>query len=192
MLPDPANAKQSEEEKTSIIMISSLPISFKCAVCERTYSDETDLLLHVRGLHHAESNQEALRSFRYVCPVCSKCYRLTDDLVLHIGSMHRKCLLDGIPRVESFKCPVCNYNFATRLRYETHRCIRRIQGFSCDVCHKKFLTQGLAKRHCGKQKPFLCQHCGQRFKIYKHLWTHVTNCRLKKQISVAENWTDND
>ncbi|KAJ9573731.1 hypothetical protein L9F63_008894 [Diploptera punctata] len=138
---------------------------FKCAVCNRGFSDKSNCRRHER-IH---SKEEKLKSFK--CDVCNKLFPYKSFLNKHI-LIHRS--------EKPFKCSVCNKAFRWESYFKIHiRVHINDKLFKCGVCNRAFSEMSYLKRHelvhsgDKRLKCFKCDHCDKLFPAKLNLRMHM-------------------
>lgn len=129
---------------------------YKCAFCEKTFSNHFHLSEHER--HHLKTSQ-------YKCGMCDKIYDNRTKLAIHVKS-HLN--------IKDFICQYCGKEFlrpnSIRRHVEICHSGFRIQ---CPICFKKLkghLSEHLRTHE--NSKPHKCPDCGQRFTQSTQLTVH--------------------
>ncbi|XP_074543325.1 uncharacterized protein LOC141803261 [Halichoeres trimaculatus] len=134
---------------------------FACPVCEKSFSNRTYLLDHMR-IHAGE---------KCSCSVCGK------RLYTYALGRHMKTHTDE-PLQKPFSCAVCGKSFVQHQALGQHMLIHTGEKpFSCSVCGKSFTHNGNLKRHMTVhtgEKPFSCSICGKSFAQNGNLKQHMT------------------
>lgn len=162
-------------------------ISFKCGVCEEPHDDETDLLLHIRKEHRADTNLQALHIFRYVCPKCDNSYRRTEDLLVHINKVHlqrkltREKILVSATLDEPYVCGICPKTFRTVNQLTIHRRLHvNSKKFKCKSCNRAFEDKPKLDTHVCIHKPYPCDVCHRKFETLNEAERHCAAPFMEK------------
>ncbi|XP_069682571.1 zinc finger protein 22-like isoform X6 [Periplaneta americana] len=130
---------------------------FKCNVCEKCFSNSSNLRRHV--LKHTGK-----KAFK--CDICGKCF---------FEQRHRKSHARQHTGEKPFICDVCGRCFSHSGTLKSHT--RQHTGekpFKCNVCGKCFSQSATVlsheRRHTG-EKPFKCD-CGKCFSQLSNLKSH--------------------
>lgn len=104
---------------------------FKCAVCDRLFSQQGNLLNHIKSVH---SNPRS-----HTCEICGKSFNqkatLKDHSLLHTGE-------------KPYVCTVCGMAFTFSSAMRRHMWIHSGgKPFGCDVCDARFIGKYDLKRH---------------------------------------------
>lgn len=110
-----------------------------------------------------------------LCPKfkCFKCQKLCTtkrSLAAHMAS-HRK---DKI-----YECPECSVNFPYAeylMRHSLNVHGTETKPFVCNICQEGFLRKRTLEEHKNfhtGETPYVCTHCGQRFKVSRHFYKHM-------------------
>jgi len=117
-----------------------------------------------------EENVDRVLEEQNICPLCLKHYPHEKSLRRHIAGSHQE-------RV--FKCDKCHASYNIKQDLERHRKIHNDDYFfECDVCHLKYKREVSLKRHQVRvhsdiAAQFICDSCGQSFKIKVDLLLHI-------------------
>ena len=108
----------------------------KCDFCEKSFSDENVLGLHLKSIH------KSIIEGRKKCEFCDETFsnRSTKDLKNHVISIHEE---------KKFNCDDCNQSFSYRRSLinhvlQVHKNMKKIQ---CANCTKCFFNISNLKKH---------------------------------------------
>lgn len=124
-------------------------MSYKCQMCEKTYTHQSSLRAH-RRLH--------LRG-KYDCSWCDKRFQNSDSLKTHIKDNH-----DEIEH----HCESCNMSFRSSDGLHIHGLTQHTNtiGYKCDLCDKEFTTRTFRNRHSRyvhNIRRYDCPRCSKTF-----------------------------
>lgn len=171
------------------------PKSFKCDFCEKLFSHNCFLQLHMK-IHTGDTP--------FHCTICPKKYvsnaRLKVHLVSHSGLKPFKCgqCDKSFPRkgdlkkhepmhtgIKSFKCDQCELAFRQMKCLKVHAVIMHSgeKPFKCELCDKAFVIRNYLDRHKlthrnNSERPHKCDQCDKTYKDPCHLRRHKrTSCQ---------------
>ena len=129
----------------------------KCKLCEKKFSQETDLNTHIANVHQAilELTKNEKRSFE--CEICNYRYIAKSKLEAHISSVH-----EG---KKPFKCECCDQSFAqkSKMKRDILSIHEERKPFNYEYCDKSFKQKQHLSSHIRyvheKEKPFMCDFC---------------------------------
>jgi len=170
---------------------------FKCKMCNRSFSDRSLLLKHMR-VHSAERPHMCTRCGKsYLtsaglyshmkkhyddnllqCKICSKVFRGNNSLKSHMV-WHSHGL--------NFTCSVCGKGFAVGYSLKLHMRVHTGERpYSCSYCDKTFTMSCHLKSHISShtgEKRLICKVCGKRFRLHavlkKHMKIHIRKGELE-------------
>ncbi|KAL1124666.1 hypothetical protein AAG570_001290 [Ranatra chinensis] len=164
--------------------------TFRCEVCDKTFTQKTAFQNHARCHQVKESAEEPYR-----CNFCGKTFavpaRLTRHYRTHTGE-------------KPYQCEYCKKSFSVKENLSVHRRIHtKERPYKCDICQRAFEHSGKLHRHmrihtgerphkcgvCSKtfiqsgqlvihmrthtgEKPYVCKDCGKGFTCSKQLKVH--------------------
>lgn len=104
---------------------------FKCTICDRTFSQQGNLLNHIKSVHSNPRN--------HTCEVCGKSFNqkatLRDHSLLHTGE-------------KPYVCTICGKAFTFSSAMRRHVWVHSGgKPFGCDVCDARFIGKYDLKRH---------------------------------------------
>jgi Zn finger protein HypA/HybF involved in hydrogenase expression len=108
---------------------------------------------------------------------------------------------------KTFKCNVCGLKFATKKDLINHSVAHQDKKYQCEKCHNKFLLEEglqyhdcryckfcdrlfdsnfffrphMTKKHGVKFSNYVCDHCGDEFRIKLFLVQHMRNVHIKEK-----------
>ena len=148
---------------------------FKCAVCERRFHSQNELLMHMA------SNAEA-----HECPECGR--RMENAFYLRVHRLiHKQPHSTTAKKKENttgsvwkkgpMQCPLCGSMFKTYAGYQDHvNAVHEKKKFICDVCARQCSRRSQLTRHMlthGGERRFECGKCGRRFLLREMLRRHL-------------------
>ncbi|OWF53449.1 Zinc finger protein 300 [Mizuhopecten yessoensis] len=171
----PDTSQKSQEEQN------------KCNICEKTFSESENLLIHLRmhtgeklykcevcGNGFTRKTQLAIHmrihtgEKPYECDVCGKTFRQSNGLNLHMIT-HSE--------VKPYNCQNCGAGFGRKAHYEKHmRWHRGERPFHCAVCGKGFTDKFNLSTHFkihNQKKDHVCDVCGKGYNQATHLKNHM-------------------
>lgn len=117
-----------------------------------------------------EDVDRILDEVRNACPLCLKRFDHEKRLRRHIIVSHQK---------RAYKCDKCRASYYTKQNLEKH-CKSHSDDyfFECDVCHLKYkheitLKHHQVRAHSDIAAQFICDSCGQSFKVRVDLLVHI-------------------
>lgn len=104
---------------------------FKCTICDRMFSQQGNLLNHMKSVHSNPRN--------HTCEVCGKSFNqkatLKDHSLLHTGE-------------KPYVCTICGVAFTFSSAMRRHMWVHSGgKPFGCDVCDARFIGKYDLKRH---------------------------------------------
>lgn len=165
--------KTYTEEKALTIHIrmhTGEPLPFKCDFCSRRFNQKANLLRHVR-VHTGERP--------FLCPVCGKSFSQSSYVTLHLRTHTKE---------KPYRCDICQKSFALSNTLMNHKKIHsKERPYPCEICHKAFARSEGLKLHkrssCHNgEKPYTCDKCSRRFSTSSHLNNHL-RCHTNDKLS---------
>ncbi|XP_012284559.1 zinc finger protein 91 [Orussus abietinus] len=146
------------------------------------------------------------RKKRFACGLCTRTFKTVDEREEHkkthkndyvecsICGLHFKSLL-GLKqhRIRAHEteqklkkrslCRLCRRSFATEEELEEHRKIHGVDFLQCTLCDLKLksllgLKQHYIRAHNTMEPKFICDHCGNRFKLKNDLFLHIQRTHM--------------
>jgi len=155
-LPELSRSRNNEDETDETV--GKL---FKCKTCNRSFSDRSLLLKHIR-LHSAERP--------HVCTRCGKSYLSSGGLKYHMNDHDSVNLL---------KCKICSKTLKGNNSLNGHMLLHsRAMDFTCSVCGKGFAMKYSLKLHMRVhtgERPYCCSYCDKTFTMSSHLRSHISS-----------------
>lgn len=139
---------------------------FKCSICVKSFTIETNLMRHRR-----EQHPERIRD----CEYCDESFRTKIDLKDHVSKFHGN-------KLNTHRCNVCAESFPLKslLIAHTETKHKPVAEHLCSECGKVYPSAYGLKAHLhshSQAKPFACQHCPSTFRfqsnLNRHLFTHT-------------------
>ncbi|XP_065207323.1 zinc finger protein 658B-like [Planococcus citri] len=142
----------------------SLEISYKCFLCDRTYSSINSRRKHERIFHN--------RARVYPCARCNESFADKNDLTLHIQSNHSE------QRTKSHKCKTCGKSFNSKSHLTRHQAVHNSQNaYKCSHCDQCFKDASRLKKHeqivHQGQYPYICAYCGKGYNRKDRITSHI-------------------
>lgn len=137
-------------------------IFYCCDQCDVEFTRIESLDIHKRI--HILSNLEP-----YVCTQCGWSFALKSALDLHKRSHTNK-------NTKPYTCDNCGQKFTHVHNLNKHTPCEK-NWYGCDQCDYKSSRRQSVARHKLKhtnERPHVCDHCGQKFKIKSYLDCHIT------------------
>ncbi len=139
-----------------------------CTMCDKTFSDNDNLRIHVRNVHEKVSGP--------TCHVCGKSFYDKRNLRKHVQSVHEK--------VKKWSCPICAQTFYRKKTCDNHigAVHNKLTPHSCKFCSKSFFRLESLKAHelsHTNENPFQCPECQQHFSQKHHLDRHIDGVHKK-------------
>ncbi|MCJ8740041.1 hypothetical protein PDJAM_G00054390, partial [Pangasius djambal] len=132
-------------------------MSYKCDVCERTFTMKRYLMRH---------KQVHSKTAHHTCNVCGNKYRFLRALNKHLLSHGKK-------KREANPCKTCGKSFVNLDKHELVHL--NVKPYLCGVCGKGFTLESVLlvhqRLHTG-EKPYQCETCGKRFTQSSTLHIH--------------------
>lgn len=159
-------------EKVHKLDSSQLPVACRDPQCSGRFPTEECMEMHAVRVH-------SVKQKIYKCPKCQKLF-----LMGVIKRHTQQCGMDKKlkkPVNRSFVCETCGKAFVSQENLRLHN-LSHVgpEGweFCCEICSKKCLTKQKLEEHRrthSKEKPFQCDHCGEKYAHRHNLRNHVNN-----------------
>ncbi|CAI9732788.1 gastrula zinc finger protein XlCGF49.1-like [Octopus vulgaris] len=168
--------------RTTHSLASQQQRSYCCAICNKAFTQRTNLRTHER-VHSGERP--------YKCAMCSKAFYQRTNLRNHIRTHTNE---------RPYTCTVCGRAFTQRGNLYLHERIHSgIRPFQCNICERAFSQKGNLKSHlrtherkkdAGKNyskvegnniTAFACGECGKAFQRQSLLKCHEKTHQLEQQ-----------
>ena len=142
---------------------------FKCEICERLFTKDTNLIEHKKWKHKDEDPSVPKEQFK--CALCDKSYPKRVALKNHMHIKHGR----GIDKenIKTIPCDKCELLFSTdtalrqHLKWKHETVKTKTENMTCDQCNETFVTPRYLKKH--KElvhegvKRYKCEDCGKMF-----------------------------
>ena len=152
-------------ERIGNVHYQSAEKSYKCDMCDKSFSQPSDLTTHTRT-HTGEKP--------YKCDMCDKSFSRSSDL-----TNHKRTHTGEKP----YKCDLCDKSFAVASSLTTHK--RTHTGekpYKCDMCDKSFSRSDTLtihiRTHTG-EKSYKCDICDKSFSQSSTLTNHKRTHNVK-------------
>ncbi|XP_075224328.1 uncharacterized protein LOC142326076 isoform X9 [Lycorma delicatula] len=172
-------------EKRFHIKYSS--VTYKCDVCEKTFTTKAILKTHRLSVHSNKKDQ-------IKCEMCNKLFKHDLSYSAHVKSLHSDnfreyvCEICGL-KVKSISshmkfvhndpvaCDICSKVFASSKGMINHKNITHCEErkWTCDICGRSFKNKLVLQHHSvthDKERKFKCNICDKTFKLKSVLQTH--------------------
>ncbi len=149
----------------------SNPLSCKCTLCEKSFSDKEYLFKH---LYEAHVKQKA-----FSCTLCDKSFVTKLSLTSHVATVHEN-------KPKPFSCALCAKSFSEKgtLKFHINTVHHKLKHFTCTWCDKQFATKRLMVQHTNfvhyNLKLFSCPLCDKSFSTKGNLKVHVDAIHRKQ------------
>ncbi|XP_055596642.1 zinc finger protein 460-like [Uranotaenia lowii] len=151
--------------------------TFKCTMCDRTYSRMSNLNKHT-------ASHRPLEQWNHKCGICLKIFDKLFDLKRHFrlskcagGSVDNMAIPSGDGGRLLYVCTSCNKQYKTYNGLKVHENEHtRLKAFVCETCGKRFGGQLNLTQHmlCHVDvKSFSCKLCPKVFKRNGGLTQHI-------------------
>ena len=188
-------------------------MTFKCSVCEKSYSRKRHLRLHFARKHSDKSN------WTHKCEICDKVYADLEILERHkkthfvqvvcpnnecdakfssVSAMHKHrrnfhCEQKECEKqAKEYKCSKCEASFAKHHLLSQHMYLHTgVLPFKCSHCEKAFSTLSHRNRHEKVHDGYTCSQCQENFATWSKLRAHVSTFhrRIYKCSDCAKEFT---
>ncbi|KAL0808632.1 hypothetical protein ABMA28_013070 [Loxostege sticticalis] len=178
--------------------------SFKCELCDKTFSKSATLRNHVETSHlkvHKHKCDHCAETFlhynvkinhlvtahgvkvpQYRCTMCPKVFLVKGRMKCHVKNVHLK--------ITKYECEFCNKKFAVKDKYEDHLVTHTGErNFQCEVCKKKYSRKKVLVAHMrihNNDKRYVCQFCSRAFVHKCSLQSHINTQHKVKVESDSE------
>lgn len=158
---------ETDNDKGKVKSISEGSLFF-CRTCEKTFTRNSTLKLHVETVHEG---------VKFKCQKCPKEFSQLVTLKKHVEVIH-----EGF----KYKCQECPKEFSTDHSLRNHaKVIHRGIKHKCKQCPKEystmdFLTSHVKSFHEGKRIP--CKNCSSSFGTRQDLYSHNKTHHSKSEI----------
>lgn len=140
------------------------PKTHECLHCNKFFPFDGKFLVHLTGHKRTDVHR------KIPCPKCGSRFRNAREMETHDKVKHRNETL--------FLCSFCEKSFCSKSSCDSH--IKSVhkneKRFECKVCKMRFNLKSHLKRHEFthlKERPFICQLCGNSFKTKEGLGFHM-------------------
>ncbi|KAK7872010.1 hypothetical protein R5R35_004523 [Gryllus longicercus] len=157
-------------------------IHYYCKMCDQTFTNSTDVLMHRTTHWKTSSPDEDIDPSAHVCEYCGESFSLVAMLVKHRKQKH--------PDEKPFVCSLCNTCshtlYEARLHRNTHSLskemkteetkVEKSSTFICEACGNIFTEKRKFMRHMREHKAnhsYKCQVCGKQFIDNQRLTVHM-------------------
>lgn len=127
--------KEFVQKEAHLVAVHGVtPRKYDCTACDRSFSDNSLLNIHVRRFHLQEKN--------YKCTDCGKAFFRNVDLKKHM-LVHTGA--------KNFKCEICSKFFSTNyIRGQHMKIHNNDKRYKCTLCNKAFVQKPHLKKHLKK------------------------------------------
>ncbi|XP_021961209.2 zinc finger protein 33B [Folsomia candida] len=153
----------------------------KCPYCARTFFIRRDFTHHLFVHMSREERAEVRQGWRHGCYFCTKRFKSQSHLSRHLATQTKEKV--------GGRCHVCRKTFSSKDGLTSHRfthlsedekvaLVKQGMSRECLFCHKKFPNNRAYHAHLvshTKEKPFLCDQCG-------NLFVHNYSLKLHKRL----------
>lgn len=132
----------------------------ECNLCEKKFSRPDYLLKHIQSIHSEKVHK---------CDQCSNAYGNKESLLRHIGKKHNKD--------PSISCDMCEKKFTSKIYLDKHKLLHTDNLYACKHCSETFPEKELLRAHMKENhalpRNFLCNMCGDSFIRSEELKIHI-------------------
>ena len=135
----------------------------ECEQCEKSFTCDDDLNLHVKSDHGKVKD--------FFCEICAKTFSTAQILNTHRKGVHSD--------VKKYPCHICGQSYKTKSYLIIHTRIHTGEKpHCCDKCGKSFadpsaLINHNKMQHSEKQETISCEVCGKAFQSKKNIKRHM-------------------
>ena len=163
---DDVKKKPEMKKKSEVKKKQEVKRPFKCGLCERSFSEQVQLMAHI--VRH--SGQKPFQ-----CSYCAKRFSCASNLRYHLPTHTGE---------KPFECEYCKKRFAHYSTLKSHKRIHGEKGeFECGICKKNFTQKKYLvihlQRHAG-YRPYKCDQCPKAFTTTSALSLHKQTHTVKK------------
>lgn len=132
----------------------------ECNLCEKKFSRPDYLLKHIQSIHSEKIHK---------CDQCTNAYGNKESLLRHIAKKHNKD--------PSINCDMCEKKFTSKIYLDKHKLLHTDNLYACKHCPETFSEKDLLKSHTKENhalpRNFLCNMCGDSFIRSEELKIHI-------------------
>ncbi|CRL07218.1 CLUMA_CG020198, isoform A [Clunio marinus] len=169
--------------------------TFKCLVCDKSYSKKTSLFTHHKShpehcVHCGENRGSSVKSIYehnlkhvnirpFVCKICGDSFLRNQQFVEHEKS-HDKPPEEPVAKESKYKCKTCqscynNWKLFYKHQQESEHFNEK---FLCEICGSEFysnflLSQHIRRLHKRSDETFSCSFCSKVFATKSNLDSHI-------------------
>ena len=178
----------------------------ECDFCDKSFSDEDCLSIHIVSLHKSiiegqktpyfDTSDSTMKSSngnidahpkidreQFQCDLCGKEFTRSFDLKRHASSVHAK--------KKNYTCDICNKVYIRKSHLTEHveiSHIERKRKFKCHSCERQFSLKISLNFHIktihNSNKDYTCGTCSKEFSVKKNLMEHLLIHEEKKRSQV--------
>jgi len=152
----------------------------KCGLCSESFADDSKLASHELNVHGELVNGHGVSNSLMKCSYCPKVFPAKSQLVLHERTHTKE---------KPFQCSQCHKKFSAKCNLTAHERIHfgESKRYECrhPPCTRKFSHTSERKDHetiHTGAKPYMCPHCGERYRRNANLWRHKKKCAEAERI----------